>query len=88
MDPSSSGWNIPEHTVVSITVYPRHRPKLSDIGIDVRKYENVKDIDILDEVHYIDETKGMGITVDTTTDEVLYFDYFPAAKNNVLKCSP
>jgi len=83
----SRGWNVPESTVISVSVYPDAGPKFAELKLDIRKFEKRPDPEALNEIHYLDEIDGIGLTVDTAADgEVTRFSYFPESKYNYLRC--
>lgn len=80
------GWNIPELTVIKISYYPDRLPKLSDLQIDLSKFEKSPDPGSLSSVFYTNKIDGIMLTVDSSGDVVESFSYFPEAKYDHLMC--
>lgn len=82
------GWNIPELTVISVHFSPDypHPHRFSDLKIDRSKFERRPDPGSLHLVSYTNETDGISLTVDTADDSVRTFGFFPASKDNCLRC--
>lgn len=79
-----SGWQVPRGTVVSITVSPKTKVRLSDLQIDLSRYKKTVDFHRRDNITYANEEEGESINV--FLDEVTYFTFFPAAKDKHLSC--
>lgn len=73
-------WDVPPDTVVGISVYPKPRPRLSDLNIDQNKCEKRHDGHIESIVSYVNDEQGLIIEVDDERNVVMGFYYFPAAK--------
>lgn len=80
--PCIDGWNIPEGTVISITVYPSKRPTLSDLGIDFSKYEKTARPPVF--TVYSNPEEGIAIVVDPD-ERVEHITYGPTTKDKHLR---
>jgi hypothetical protein len=76
------GWNIQPGTVIRFTVYPKVKPKLSELGIDASKFE--KRADIGDSLLYVNEEEGISMGV--YHDDVQSFNYGPSKRDEYLRC--
>lgn len=85
-DDTFSGWQVPRGTVVSITVSPTTKVRLSDLQIDLSKYKKTVDFHRRDNISYVNEEEGESVNV--FLDEVTYFTFFPAAKYKHHRCPP
>ncbi len=81
---ANGGWQVPQGTVVSITVSSKARLLLSDLQIEEKRYEIVPDAHKPNVVKYINKEEGESI--DAFQGEVLSIRYFPATKYNHLRC--
>jgi hypothetical protein len=77
-------WNVPRNTVIYITLYPKKKPKLSDLKIDISKFKIVDDPEIKGSRYYIDEEEGFSFTA--TSKTIIDFTYEPSAKDEKLRC--
>lgn len=84
----SNGWNVPRGTVITVSVYPNTKPKLSTLKIDVGKYKRSADPELTDLVDYTNEEEGISIEVNIAEGVVNAFSYWPTEKENCLRCSP
>ena len=76
------GWNVPASTVISIMVAPRVKWTLSELQIDVTKYQKVDHPSGY--VYY--SNKEEGLTISTYDNRVTYFEYGPSVKDEHLRC--
>ena len=83
---STNGWNVPESTVLLISVYPEVPPKFDETQFKKDGFEKRPDPEILSSIAYTNERDGISITVNSWSGVITSFDYFPEAKNNHLKC--
>lgn len=82
-DPTGS-WNVPRDTVIAISVYPKIKPRFSDLRIDEASYKREEDPEVTSVTYYTDEQKGVRLTVGGGI--VAEIDYIPAASDNHLRC--
>jgi hypothetical protein len=82
----SGGWNIPSDTVIRFSIYPKVRPKLSELKLDFSKFKNSDDPELVGNAFYMNEEEGIGFEVDVS-GIVMGFYYEPAAKDKTLRCS-
>lgn len=79
-----SEWNVPPDTVIGITVYPQTKLMLSDLRIDLNRFEKFINPHNPDSVSYNNEE---GISIGTRSNgEVIVVQYLPAAKDSYLRC--
>lgn len=78
-------WNVPRDTVISIIVTPKEEPKLSDLGIDLKKFTKVEDPELRGHFTYTNLEEG--VTYSISDDGVVTgIEWFPARKDNCLRC--
>lgn len=82
-------WNVPRDTVIRISVAPKEGLQLSDLRIDLRKYERIKDPHV--QAHTIYSNKEEGITYHVSeggkdSGRILEINYEPSSKDNHLRC--
>lgn len=82
--PCADGWNVPSGTVISITVYPKRKPQLTDLSINIAEYEKVVPQHQPDLSIYLNAEIGLGIAV-THDGRVDHFTYGPSAKDEYLR---
>ena len=81
---ADSEWKIAKDTVISITVSPKDRVLLSELGIDLSTYDRLSGIHRPNIITYLNKQEG--IRIETFHDEVMSFTYFPAASESPLRC--
>jgi len=77
-----SVWNIAPDTVIRFTIYPKEKPKLSDLHIDESKFEKKQDIG--DALIYVD--RDGGFSMDVQQGAVMSYSYGPSAGDEYLRC--
>lgn len=82
--PCADGWNVPPGTVLSITVYPRKKPQLSDLHLDAKAYKKVTVADQSGGSYYVNKEEGITIAV-MPDEKVNHFTYSPTPKDNYLR---
>lgn len=80
----SGDWDIPPDTVIRFSVYPKLRPRLTALKIDVNKFTMEEDPELPGIFSYFDKEGGFGMTVENGL--VRDFFYEPAAKDKLLRC--
>ena len=80
-------WNVPRDTILFIQVFPKKRPKLSELNLNISKYKVTRDPEVLDYSDYDDDEEGFGLNVNTVESLVYIFIYYPSAKEDKLRCS-
>jgi hypothetical protein len=78
-------WNVPRGTVIGITVYPQTKLMLSDLKIDLNKFEKFVNPVVQDRLAFTNKKEGLSIGT-TLNGEVIVFEYFPSAKDEHLRC--
>jgi len=84
-DNSKIEWNVPSGTVIGITIYPQQTLLISDLRTDLNKFDKFIDPHNPDSVSYNNKEEGLGIGT-RSNGEVVVIEYFPAAKDNQLRC--
>ena len=83
----SNVWDVPRDTVFGIWVMPRRlKLKLGDLKLDLKRFKKVQDDHVLYIFHYIDEQEGVRYEVDESDGTVPLIHYFPAKKDERLRC--
>lgn len=82
--PCADGWNVPPGTVISFTVSPKKKPRLTDLHIDIGAYKKAVIQDQPDKSYYYNEEEGVSIAV-TPDGRVDYITYSPTPKDNYLR---
>lgn len=82
---SQAEWNVPSGTVTSIIIYPQAKLMLSDLSIDLNRFEKFINPHNPDSVYYNNNEQGISFGT-KSTGEVVVIEYFPAAKDNYLRC--
>lgn len=80
-----SEWNVPLDTVIGITVYPQTKLMLSDLRIDLSRFEKFINPHNPDSVSYNNEEEGVSIGA-RSNGEVIVIQHLPTAKDNYLRC--
>ena len=78
-------WQVPRGTVLSIRVAPKAQLLFPDLHLDVSKYKVTDGGHVPGYSYYTDETEG--IQYEVTQGLVMNITYFPAAKDNHLRCA-
>lgn len=78
-------WNVPSGTVTMITVYPQTKVMLSDLKIDLNRFQKFLDPHVGDSI-FANEAEGMSLRT-ASNGEVISIQYFPQTKDNHLRCS-
>lgn len=82
----SNGWDVPELTVISVSVYPQPEPDFDESKINLNEFEKRPDPSSLSEVAYTNVKAGVSITVNTWDQVITRYHYFPESKYSHLKC--
>lgn len=82
----SHGWDVPELTVIRVSVNPQPEPDFDESQINLNEFEKRPDPEILSSVSYTNEKDGIVITVNSWDKVVDRYSYFPESKFNHLKC--
>lgn len=80
----SSSWKVPRDTVISIAVYSKTELQFSDLKIDENKFEKKANEEMPGLFYYFNYEEGL--EVERTGNTVGGITYFPAAKDNYLRC--
>jgi hypothetical protein len=81
-----SEWNVPLGTVIGITVYPQTKRMLSDLRIDLNRFEKFVNPHNPDSVFYNNDEEGISIGT-KSNGEVVVVQYLPTRKDSYLRCS-
>ena len=85
-DDATTSWKVPRDTVIQITVNFKTPQQFSTLNIDVTKYDRVPDKELHGLVYLSDY--GQGVRMETSGDTVRAITYYPAEKDDNLRCSP
>lgn len=77
-------WNVPLGTVLSISVFPRHRFTITQLGIDLSLFEKNTSDHQPDFIYYTNTEEGFVIEV--TGERVSSRIYLPTKKDEHLRC--
>lgn len=89
-DLCADGWNVPRDTVVRISVVPKEELGISDLPIDLSKYEKFNDPEVPAHSYYVNREEGIRYDVVAEGKDkglILNIYYEPAAKDEYLRCS-
>jgi len=86
--PCVDGWNVPKGTVIDIRVIPKRKSALTDLNLDLNKYQKVVVIpydrhDQSGTVHYWNAEDGVDLEI--WDGKVESMTYFPTAKDDHLR---
>jgi hypothetical protein len=79
-------WNVPRGTVLSVRVSPKKRPLLSELHLDLSKYERTEDPELAGAASYDSEEEGIFVEADLGV--VYAITYMPTARDEYLRCPP
>jgi hypothetical protein len=79
------GWNVPPGTVINISVNPKKPPTLAELHIDESKYKKSPSKLAIGNINYTNEEEGFDFTL-FPDGKVRNFVYWPAARDNHLRC--
>ena len=85
-DDATTSWKVPAETVIQITINFKTPQAFSALDIDVRKYDRVPDQELHGLVYLTDYAQG--VRMETSGDLVRAITYYPAAKEDHLRCPP
>lgn len=77
-------WNVPNNTILSITVYPKKRIMFAELELNLSRYVRSNTC-IPGSYHYTNSEEGISITVDEGV--VTGFNYLPSAQDRNMACS-
>lgn len=78
------GYNVPSGTVIQISVGSSTRPQFSALNLDLSKYEKSEDPELPGVLHYSNMEEG--IAYEVQDGKVGSINYFPAMRDNHLRC--
>lgn len=84
--PGSHGWNIPETTVIRISFSPNSAVPLQELKLNLRRFQLHPDPDSINLVSLANDEDGVVLIVDTPSNLVERFIYFPRLKDSNRKC--
>ena len=85
-DDAATSWKVPRDTVIEISIYFKTPQSFPALDIDVTKYDRVPDKELHGIVYLSDYAKG--IRMETSGDAVREITYYPAKKDDNLRCLP
>jgi hypothetical protein len=84
LKPCAEGWSVPARTVLRISVSPKAK-RLSDIDLDLAKFEKYVEYDSPNFTYYSDRNEG--VTIEVGPDQkILNIHYYGALKDDYLHC--
>jgi hypothetical protein len=88
-----NGWKVPTGTVIDIVVSPKESLRISDLKLDLSKYERVRDPKVTSHVYYANRDDGMRYVAyepEGTTDGKILTTYYESTTEDVrnLYCKP
>lgn len=86
--PCDHGWRVPPDTVISFFVHPKKPPKLSDLKLDLKRYERRRDSHVETIHYYIDPAAGINYTVESPGELVTGVEYYAPLRDEALRCQP
>jgi hypothetical protein len=85
-DDATTSWKVPADTVIQITVNYKTPQPFSVLNVDISKYDRVPDKELKGLVYLTDYTQG--VRMETSGDMVRAITYYPAKKDDDLRCPP
>ena len=85
-DDATTSWKVPRDTVIQITVNFKTPQPFSALDIDVTKFDRVPDKELQGLVYLSDYAQG--VRMETSGDTVRAITYYPAGKEDNLRCPP
>jgi hypothetical protein len=79
-------FNVPRGTVEEIDVTPKKKPRLTDLNLDLSKYEKTEDDELLGLVYY--ENRDEGVIFEVDLGVVKSITYVPTPRDEYLRCPP
>jgi hypothetical protein len=79
-------WNVSPGTVLTIAIQPKVKPKLSELQIDLTKFNKEINPHIDDIVYYVNKEDGIGIESRSSEELVYSISYTATAKDDYLRC--
>lgn len=80
------GWRVKPGTLISLILYPTNVLPLSQLDLDETRIEKRRDVHIESLYFYVNQQDGLNYTVDVSKGVVTAIEYYPAAKDNSLRC--
>jgi len=85
---TGSAWSVPVNTVLNIWIAP-HSIYVTDLKLNLLRYVKRRDPELRHIVNYTDEQAGVRYQLDESRHQmVTLIEYFPAARDKMLKCTP
>lgn len=81
-----NGWDIAKGKVIRIEITPKKRIKLKEYDFDESKFIKYLDPHVSYYTAYVNEENGIMFLLDTGSNEIITFEYFPKSKHDFLKC--
>ena len=81
-----NGWKVPVGTVIDIVVSPKESLRISDLKVDLRKYERVRDPKVTSHVYYANRDDGLRYVAyepEGTTDGKILTTYYESTTEDV-----
>lgn len=85
-DVRGTKWAVPRNIVISITVNPRKRLRVHDLGFNLASFKKITDPEVEDAVYFVNEEEGVSVISRTSDDVVISVIYTAAKVDDKLRC--
>lgn len=83
-DGPTTAWKVPVGTVIEISVHFKQDKPISELGLDLSKFDKVEDKHLPGWIYYVDLEEGLRVEGGLRTASGM--TYFQRAKDNYLRC--
>jgi hypothetical protein len=80
------GWDVPQDTVINITLTPKRRFKVTEVNLNNHDYKLKQDEEVGDIAYYVNEDAGISYEVDIREGVVKGITYSPTSKQAPIRC--
>ena len=84
--PCPHGWDVPEGTVISFSVFLKNPPKTETLALEGTKYVKRRDLHLENIYYYVNEEAGVNYTVDVSRGVATSIEYYPSARDSYRRC--
>ncbi len=78
------GWNVNENVVVRINFSPKHKRRLTNLKLDLKKFRRVVDQHVLGVIYYVNDEDGVSYEIQEGKVEAVRYD--PPKRYDNLYC--